>query len=638
MKLFRNYFSDQQINGGRYSRLLAVAVLTFWVAACTTVQTGQQGDGADSAQRMSAQGDHVAASREYLDLAMGADGNQRQRYLIFAAGELYQANDLTGAERILQEVGPIADANLEVWAEVTAQVLLAREQPQAALDALNRVTATNNKESAVRILLLRAQALFRLQRAEAAVATMLKRENLLSSRSEQENNQRMIWTGLQTAAESIPQNPAAANGDPVLTGWLQLGRISYDNRTSLSDLTRNLELWQRQNPQHPASGAFLDDMLASLNAMADYPERVAVLLPLSGRQQGLGEAIRDGYLAAHYALGENAARPEIRIYDTARNGAVAAYQQAMLNGTDFIVGPLLKNEITEIAELAGEVNVLALNYAQDDPNTPAGFFQFALSPEDEARAAADRATDEGLFNAVALVPESDWGQRVFEAFRDQLEKHGGKVLAAQAYPANTPDFSQAIRGVLLLDESYSRRDRLAANIGKPLEFEPRRRQDVDLVFLGATGSAAKLLKPQLRFHYAGDLPTYATSAVYQPGTTDNADLNGIIFPDIPWLLTPNQMAEASQAVLQQYWGPVAIRRSRFYAMGYDAYHLTAVLNGRSGGTRVKINGVTGLLSVDRDGQLHRQLKWARMERGRPRVLPEMPSGLTQDAEIVLSQQ
>ena len=117
-------------------------------------------------------------------------------------------------------------------------------------------------------------------------------------------------------------------------------------------------------------------------------------------------------------------RPEIVVFDTARNGARNAFQQASLSGADFVVGPLLKNEIAEITEIADNMTVLVLNYAPTDTNMPSGIYQFALAPEDEARAAADRAVDEGMLNAVALAPANNWGERVLDAFQDQLEKSG----------------------------------------------------------------------------------------------------------------------------------------------------------------------------------------------------------------------
>jgi hypothetical protein len=47
--------------------------------------------------------------------------------------------------------------------------------------------------------------------------------------------------------------------------------------------------------------------------------------------------------------------------------------------------------------------------------------------------------------------------------------------------------------------------------------------------------------------------------------------------------------------------------------------------------------MTGRIHMDQNGRLHRDLKWARMERGRPRTLPDILQSLSQDAEVAISQ-
>jgi hypothetical protein len=642
------YFGQRLMNrsissSGSFSRrhaLLSIVLLVA-VTGCTPLQTtGDMDASPDTARSKAAQGDHAAASRDYLDLAVASSEIQRERYLIFAAHELYLANDLDSARRIMTDVGAeTGRQNLEIWAEVTALLKLSEGDAQGALSVLNRVSETSDRDAARRILRLRADALFRLGRPEAAVATLIQREEMLNRQREIADNHRLIWSGLQESGASISRD-TSGRGDAVLEGWLELGYIGYSRRGSLTNLRAGLEEWRQQNSGHPADADLLDEILVSLGAFSSYPESVAVLLPLSGKQQREGEAIRDGYLAAHFSLGQDADRPVINFYDTARNGAAAAYQQAIIGGAEFVVGPLLKNEISAVASLAesSATTTLALNYAADEFDPPPGFYQFALAPEDEARRVAIRATNEGLFNAVALVSEGNWGERVLLAFQEELDSRGGKLLAARKYPADTQDFSTAIREALLLNESYARRERLVANIGKRLEFKPRRRQDVDLIFVGANAAKAKLIRPQLRFHYAGDISTFGTSAVYEPGSDNNADINGMVFPVIPWLLEPNQSVTDAQAVLTRYWGAGMQRRARFYAMGYDAYRLTAILNGRTNTGPLAINGMTGRIYMDRIGRLHRELRWARMERGRPRPLPDILQGLSQDAEMVISRQ
>ncbi|MCP4001808.1 MAG: ABC transporter substrate-binding protein [Gammaproteobacteria bacterium] len=619
-------------------KLILILFLGAFTASCTSLQPGLPSEDASgvAARQLSAQGDHTAASRTYLDLAVSSAGEQRQRYLIFSASELYLANDLDGADRILAEAGEtIAPANLELWAQVTAELNLALGNPEKALLALNQVTSSVSQVTASHILLLRSDALFKLKQPELAVGTLLQREAILSRSKDIQANNRHIWTGLQITGSSIPPNIGSREGNPVLNGWLELGYISYSNRTSLTALSTSLEQWRAANPEHPASNDLLEEVLDGLSTLSNYPNRVAVLLPLSGKQKSLGEAIRDGYMAAHFSLGGDSHRPDIRIYDTARNGVTTAYQQAILGGAEFIIGPLLKTEVAEIAALSDDIPILALNFGPEDTTYPDRFYQFALSPEDEARAVANKAASEGLFNAVALVPESAWGKRILTAFQDELEQQGGKLLATRSYPTDSADYADVIRNVLLLDESYARRDRLAANMGEELEFKPRRRQDVDLIFIAATVAKGKQIRPQLKFHYAAELPTYATSAIYKPGSTDNADINGVLFPDIPWLLKPTQMVTYDKHTLKELWGAGSTQLARFYAMGYDAYHLSAMLNSSRRTKSISLQGMTGDIYMTQGGQLHRHLSWAKIERGKPRTLPDTSRNITQDVEIII---
>jgi len=610
--------------------VLAAWLLTSVVAGCSTLTTGS-GPAADAAARaLASRGDHVAASRAYVDLAVDSRGAQQQRYLLLAAGELYEADDLRGAERILERVGDEIDpANAGLWAEVLAEVRLARGRPAAALEALNSISSTDEQTVALSVLLLRSEALFRLDQPTKAVATLVRREALLSAPAAIAENRRLIWKGLQNTGSVIdPVAEDVTTTDPVTAGWLDLGALAYAQRGSINRLYAALDQWRLAHPQHPASELLADEVLTNLRALADYPHQVALLLPFSGPQRAIGQAIRDGYLAAHFDLGDSGERPDIRLYDTTREGAVDAYQRATRDGAAFVVGPLLKEEVSAVSMLS-TVTTLALNTAgtgaADNPNV----FQFALAPEDEARAVAQRAVADGRLNAVALVPDSDRGLRILTAFQRELQLNGGRLVAARRYNPAETDFSDTLQNALLLNESYARRDRLAANLGKQLPFEPRRRQDIDFIFMAASTQSAKLIKPQLRFHYAGDVPTYATSEVYTPGSTDNRDINGVLFPDIPWLLEPGPTINAHRDTLMQHWGDGAARLGRFYALGYDAYRLSAVLQGRTHSADIEVDGFTGRLRVDASGILHRELRWARMESGVPRTLPAEPElGIT----------
>src|SRR5205807_554284 len=167
---------------------------------------------------------------------------------------------------------------------------------------------------------------------------------------------------------------------------------------------------------------------------------------------------------------------------------------------------------------------------------PAQFYQYALSPEDEARLAARRILDDHHRRGVALVPAGDWGERVLAAFKQELQAGGGELLGTAVIDASRTDYTGSITDVLRISDSTARYRRLESALGTKLQFEPRRRADIEFIFAAAQPNTERLLRPQLRFHYAGDIPTYATSDAFEPDVRANEELDGLMFPDMPWML------------------------------------------------------------------------------------------------------
>jgi outer membrane PBP1 activator LpoA protein len=235
----------------------------------------------------------------------------------------------------------------------------------------------------------------------------------------------------------------------------------------------------------------------------------------------------------------------------------------------------------------------------------------------------------GASTAIAFVPSSDRGYRTLASFRAQFEARGGRLLDFVGYDPAAQDFSQQIAAVFNLQRSNQRERRLEANLGMPLQFEPRRRQDVDALFISADDARmGRLLAPQLRFHFAGDIPTYATSDVYDPGSKGRVDdLNGVIFTDSPAVITPDAISADLQRDLDAYW-PRRSGLMRLYAMGFDAYQLVGALYNDERAVW-PLRGVSGDLSVDQAGRVHRALPLAQFQDGRPAAYRLTPSSASQ---------
>jgi len=316
------------------------------------------------------------------------------------------------------------------------------------------------------------------------------------------------------------------------------------------------------------------------------------------------------------------------IIDEARVSAMDAHRQALEAGARAFVGPLLKESVQAIAplvdQLAGQMPVLALNNLSDSDGSSNTLWQFGLAPEDEARQVADRAVALGQRRAIALIPASGWGQRLLDAFSNELVAQGGMLVEARTYLPGSPDYSEEIRGLLQTVEPDPKAIDPGENPDEKPSLAPRRREDVDLIFVATNRSNGRQLMPQLKFFGAGDLPTYSTSAIWEDGNRRVRDLNGVIFPDSPWVIAPDSRAILVKKDVVRYWGRDALSASRLFALGYDAYQLLPhILRQAFPGpfSAGEIPGSTGTLYADDTGRIHRRLEFATIRNGRPEALP-----------------
>jgi outer membrane PBP1 activator LpoA protein len=347
---------------------------------------------------------------------------------------------------------------------------------------------------------------------------------------------------------------------------------------------------------------------------------IALLLPITGRTASAAVSVRDGFMAAFYQT-PPAQRPQIRVYDTGETGVGEILNRANQDGAQFIVGPLTREEVTAAAAFPGRrPPILALNFLPPDRPTPAAFFQFALSPEDEAREAARRILADGHRLGIAFVPAGDWGNRVLAAFSQELQAGGGTLLSSASIDSGLTDFAEPITEALRITDSQGRHRRLESVLGTKLQFEPRRRGDLEFIFAAAPASTERLLRPQLRFHFAGDVPTYATSDAFEPDPRANQDLEALMFPDMPWMLG-GELADAAREAARSAWPNGGPRRGRLFAFGFDAYRLALALRDHGNAPGLTLDGVTGRLSLDADRRVRRELGWAQLKGGEIRMLP-----------------
>ena len=602
----------------------ALAVILI-AAGCATSDFGA-GSSERRAASLAASGAYSEAASVYIGLAANATGPNRDRLTLLAVEQWLFAGDGQRAENALREVPRPAEGDLLwLWSADAAALSLWQGDPDRALALLEPLARQPlPADHRARVEALRADAWFQKDEPLRAIDLYLQRENWLDDSIARETNLRRLWAGLRVADVRSLRDAAAVTFDPTIRGWLSLAALANATGQQGIGWDNGVVDWRQRFAEHPAN-LILPNLVLSEDRVLNYPRQIALLLPLSGNNQAVGAAVKNGFIGGYLsAVAGTGTDQQIQLYDVAADGGVsAAYARAVEDGAEFVVGPLIRRNVSALAEeLVIPVPVLSLNYLPDDTEAPPGFFQFALAPEDEAAAAAQRAIAEGQMRAVAMVPSNDWGQRVLQSFATEYEGLGGNIVDIRSYDSGMQDFSFEIRNILAISESEQRFQRLRANIGGAIQFDPRRREDIDMIFMAADAKAGRLIKSQLKFHYAGELPVYATSFVYSMDGRSDADLEDVMFADAPWLIDPVGRIAEYPALYREYW-PSERRLARLHAMGYDAYHLVGELFQANEGRMAELTGATGKLFLTRDGRVHRRLAWARFENGTPVPLPNL---------------
>ena len=147
-----------------------------------------------------------------------------------------------------------------------------------------------------------------------------------------------------------------------------------------------------------------------------------------------------------------------------------------------------------------------------------------------------------------------------------------------------------------------------------MEFTPRRRNDIDFIFLVANPNEGRQIKPTLAFYFAQNIPVYSIPSIYEgrDNSAENRDLDGIIFADAPWILESNdELNKSINENLRQASG--TLRRLR--AMGIDSFRLYPRLNQFLDNNSTVIQGVTGELSITDNQKIRRNLEVAQIVDG-----------------------
>ena len=624
--------------------ILVAVMLAAVLAGCQgpDVRGPVEADPETTALELIANGRYVEAANEYVALSRSTRGAAAQELMLKAVALLLDVGRPDHAAGLMEELaGQTLAEDLAPRRDLlSADLALRQGAPERTIELLSNVPVGRfGPESATKLHLLRARAYEDTGRFMEAAQERAALDAVLVDDTLRAANHSALWDALTRVGRGRRERelPLATG---TLAGWLHLTAISEEHRSSSTALERALMQWQAAFPAHPANGEIVATMLGALRESVSQPTRIALLAPFHGDFAQAAEAIRDGFLAAWYADAANAQRPSVEVHDTSFEAIDVVYTRAVEAGADFVVGPLRRGPVTSLA--CGDtplVTTLVLNETEGSPtpgaenartcgpdHTVPKLYHFTLSPEVEARQVAEQAWIGGFTKAIVFAREGAWGERVHRAFAGEWQRLGGLLLDHRVLPPDAADVGEPIAAVLGVSRSHQRARDLRGVIGRRVKHEPRRRRDVDFVFMAAFPAGARQLMPQLAFHHGAGLPVYATSHIWSgvPDPANDRDLDGVAFGDMPWMVAPSGPDRLLRERIVAALGDRGSRLPRLHAFGADAYRLATGLRRIAGDRLASFDGHTGRLSVGANHRIVRRLAWACFAGGIP--TPCTPDG------------
>ncbi|MBV8549281.1 MAG: penicillin-binding protein activator [Alphaproteobacteria bacterium] len=332
--------------------------------------------------------------------------------------------------------------------------------------------------------------------------------------------------------------------------------------------------------------------------------RVALLLPLSGPNAALGQAMQNAAQLALFDLGDNSFQLMPRDTGNTEDGALKAAQDAVANGAQLIIGPLFASQIQVVRQTALSANISVMPLSTDTSLASANTYVMGFAPEQQVTRIITFAAQHGGRQYAALVPNTPYGHLVAAAFQQAVVQNGGTVAGLESYdPSTDAGLPQALQNLsmhnatidtLFLPESGNELARLSGPL-TTAGFDPQRVHRIGTGLWDVVGLAQQV--PFLQGAW------YAAS---EPATRGR--------------------------FITGYSTTYGQEPPRLASLAYDATALAAVLSRRNNGfTTASLTnpngfaGLDGIFRLNPDGHVERGLAILQVTTASPQVIESAPT-------------
>lgn len=202
---------------------------------------------------------------------------------------------------------------------------------------------------------------------------------------------------------------------------------------------------------------------------------------------------------------ENQSQFTLNFYDTQGKAMGDLYKQAIQEGANMIIGPLLKDQVEELLKSNPTVPVLALNEL-DKPIVNDNTFYFSLSAAADASQAAQYLYGQGYRKPLLIAAQGRIGYSSIKAFEQAWAGVSQEKPVVATFGARNE-----VQGMV----KNALSGRSTARAGEIVQLSDAAPRSIDAVYVVANSLETRMIKPyvDISVNPMGSLPIYSSSGI-----------------------------------------------------------------------------------------------------------------------------
>jgi branched-chain amino acid transport system substrate-binding protein len=214
--------------------------------------------------------------------------------------------------------------------------------------------------------------------------------------------------------------------------------LVQDSSVKDSDYSKNIPV--SNNP----------DISKKITIKKDRKFQVAILLPLSGKNEKIGQSILK---SINMSLFNNDKKSKIEfiIFDNKSSNYKSrkAIKEIVKQNIKIVIGPVFSSSVEAISDIVQENNISVISFSNNsDLSNKKGIFLSGFSLEQELERITSYLIDNNRNNFSIIAPSDRYGIRMAKILRETVTAKDANFISSQFYMKNKKDFSKIAQKIL----------------------------------------------------------------------------------------------------------------------------------------------------------------------------------------------